>query len=60
MVGILITLLFLWLLWKLGIFTLKVLGFLFVILVIGFLFHILLIPALGLALLIMIIAGFQS
>ncbi|EEJ41280.1 hypothetical protein HMPREF0549_0324 [Limosilactobacillus vaginalis DSM 5837 = ATCC 49540] len=46
--------------WKLGVFTLKVLGLLFLIFAIGFIFHVLLIPAIVIALFIMLVSGLQS
>ena len=58
--GILITLLVLWIMLKLGVFTLKVLGLLFLIFAIGFIFHVLLIPAIVIALFIMLVSGLQS
>lgn len=60
MLGILLTLLFLWILWKLGIFTIKILGLLFVIFAIGFIFHFLLIPAIVIGLAIVIFGAIQS
>lgn len=60
MLGILLTLLFLWILWKLGIFTIKILGLLFVIFAIGFIFHFLLIPAIVIGLSIIIFGAIQS
>lgn len=50
--SILILLLALWILWKLGIFTLKILGILFIILLIGALVHVLLWPMVVIALLV--------
>ena len=58
--GILITLLVLWIMWKLGVFTLKVLGLLFLIFAIGFIFHVLLIPAIVIAFFIMLVSSLQS
>ena len=55
--SILILLLALWILWKLGIFTLKVLGILFVILLVGALIHVLLWPIVVVALL---VAGYAA
>lgn len=55
--SILIMLLALWILWKLGIFTLKILGILFVILLIGGLVHALLWPMVVVALL---VAGYGA
>ncbi|KRM35315.1 hypothetical protein FD34_GL000826 [Limosilactobacillus pontis DSM 8475] len=55
--SILILLLALWILWKLGIFTLKVLGILFVILLVGALIHVLLWPMVVVALL---VAGYVA
>ncbi|MBU3829412.1 MAG: hypothetical protein H9843_00675 [Candidatus Limosilactobacillus merdavium] len=60
MLGILLTLLFLWILWKLGIFTIKILGLLFVIFAVGFIFHFLLIPAIVIGLAIVIFGAIQS
>lgn len=54
--GILIALCLILLLWKLGIFTLKLLGFLAVILLLAFFIRILLWPAL---LLVLVIAGYH-
>lgn len=54
--GILIALCLILLLWKLGVFTLKLLGFLAVILLIAFFIRILLWPAL---LLVLVIAGYH-
>ena len=50
--GILITLLVLWLLWKLGVFTLKIIGILFLVLLVGTLVHALLWPMIVVALLV--------
>ena len=50
--GILITLLVLWLLWKLGVFTLKIIGILFLVLLVGALVHVLLWPMIVVALLV--------
>ncbi|MDD6432862.1 MAG: hypothetical protein PUF79_07050 [Lactobacillaceae bacterium] len=55
--GILITLLVLWLLWKLGVFTLKIIGILFLVLLIGALVHALLWPMIVVALL---VAGYGA
>ncbi|MGM9907199.1 hypothetical protein [Limosilactobacillus sp.] len=55
--GILITLLVLWLLWKLGVFTLKIIGILFLILLVGTLIHALLWPMIIVALL---VAGYGA
>lgn len=55
--SILILLLVLWLLWKLGVFTLKILGILFLILLIGSLVHVLLWPMIVIALL---VAGYGA
>lgn len=55
--SILILLLALWILWKLGIFTLKVLGILFVILLVGALIHVPLWPMVVVALL---VAGYAA
>ncbi|WP_283593430.1 hypothetical protein [Limosilactobacillus galli] len=55
--GILITLLVLWLLWKLGIFTLKIIGILFLVLLVGTLVHALLWPMIVVALL---VAGYGA
>ncbi|MFQ9705856.1 MAG: hypothetical protein ACLRX6_02030 [Limosilactobacillus pontis] len=55
--SILILLLALWILWKLGIFTLKILGILFIILLIGALVHVLLWPMVVIALL---VAGYGA
>ena len=58
--GILITLLVLWIMWKLGVFTLKVLGLLFLIFEIGFIFHVLLIPEIVIEIFIILVSGLQS
>lgn len=55
--GILITLLVLWLLWKLGVFTLKIIGILFLVLLVGALIHVLLWPMIVVALL---VAGYGA
>ncbi|MDD7693562.1 MAG: hypothetical protein ACI33L_00780 [Limosilactobacillus sp.] len=55
--GILITLLVLWLLWKLGVFTLKIIGILFLVLLVGALVHVLLWPMIVVALL---VAGYGA
>ena len=55
--GILITLLVLWLLWKLGVFTLKIIGILFLVLLVGALVHVLLWPMTVVALL---VAGYGA
>ena len=55
--SILILLLALWILWKLGIFTIKILGILFIILLIGALVHVLLWPMVVIALL---VAGYGA
>lgn len=55
--GILITLLVLWLLWKLGVFTLKIIGILFLVLLVGTLVHALLWPMIVVALL---VAGYGA
>ena len=55
--GILITLLVLWLLWKLGVFTLKITGILFLVLLVGALVHVLLWPMIVVALL---VAGYGA
>ncbi|WP_267201661.1 hypothetical protein [Limosilactobacillus kribbianus] len=55
--SILFLILGLWILWKLGIFTLKVLGIIFVLLLIGTLVHVLLWPVVILALL---VAGYGA
>ncbi|MGN1282636.1 MAG: hypothetical protein ACI4UB_02305 [Limosilactobacillus sp.] len=55
--GILITLFVLWLLWKLGVFTLKIIGILFLILLVGALIRALLWPMIIVALL---VAGYGA
>ena len=55
--GILITLLVLWPLWKLGVFTLKIIGILFLVLLVGALVHVLLWPMIVVALL---VAGYGA
>lgn len=55
--GILVTLLVLWLLWKLGVFTLKIIGILFLVLLVGVLIHALLWPMIVVALL---VAGYGA
>ncbi|HJA74620.1 MAG TPA: hypothetical protein H9718_02945 [Candidatus Limosilactobacillus gallistercoris] len=55
--GILITLLVLWLLWKLGVFTLKIIGIFFLVLLVGVLVHVLLWPMIVVALL---VAGYGA
>ena len=55
--GILITLLVLWLLWKLGVFTLKIIGIFFLVLLVGALVHVLLWPMIVVALL---VAGYGA
>lgn len=55
--GILITLLVLWLLWKLGVFTLKIIGILFLVLLVGALVYVLLWPMIVVALL---VAGYGA
>lgn len=55
--GILITLLVLWLLWKLGVFTLKIIGILFLVFLVGTLIHALLWPMIVVALL---VAGYGA
>ena len=55
--GILITLLVLWLLWKLGVFTLKIIGILFLVLLVGALVRVLLWPMIVVALL---VAGYGA
>lgn len=55
--SILILLLALWILWKLGIFTLKVLGVLFLLLLIAGFVHILLLPMLLIA---AVVAGYGA
>ena len=55
--GILITLLVLWLLWKLGVFTLKIIGILFLVLLVGALVHVLLWSMIVVALL---VAGYGA
>ena len=55
--GILITLLVLWLLWKLGVFTHKIIGILFLVLLVGTLVHALLWPMIVVALL---VAGYGA
>ncbi len=55
--SILFLILGLWILWKLGIFTFKILGILFVLLLIGALVHALLWPVIILAL---VVAGYGA